>query len=436
MLYPVQKQPTCPRRNGESIGNDLFGSPDLEMTAILDTIASVLRVLKCRLYPNALQAHRLTEYINSSRHVFNQALEHRINAVRPDGNGINYQIQQKQLTLQRHADTGMSDLPCEVQRDGLRRVDSAFKNFFRRCKEGEKRKGFPRFKSANRYNSFTIPNCGNVVKDGRIRIRGIDKPIRCRGLQPFEREPRRITVKRKAGKWFARILIDDQLDAPPKRPIKRTVGIDMGLNHFLATSNGQFVDCPKHYRRLQPALRRAQRLLSRRKKGSNRRGRALLKVQRIHEKIADCRDDFTHKLSKKLVADYDFIAAENLNILGMVRSNLAKSILDAGWGQFLFRCGYKAESAGATFDQGNPAGTSQDCSQCGEPVPKDRSERIHRCKCGCVLDRDVNAARNVLNRALIRFSTPREVIVGTRTEGSASTIDTRHSQVVPLNCAD
>jgi putative transposase len=326
----------------------------------------------------------------------------------------------------------MNDLPCEVQRDGLRRVDLAFKNFFRRCCEGAKKKGFPRFKSASRYNSFTIPDCGNVVKNGRIRVSGIDKPIRCRGLQPNEHQPCRITIKRTAGKWFARILINDQIATPPKRPIKRAVGIDMGLNHFLATSDGAFVDCPKHYRRLQPNLRRAQKLLSRRKKGSNRRGRALLRVQRIHEKIANCRDDFTHKLSKQLVANHDFIAAEKLNIRGMVRSNLAKSILDAGWGIFLFRVAYKAEKAGATFVQENPAGTSQECSQCGATVLKSRSERTHRCMCGCLLDRDTNAALNVLNRALLRFSTPPEVIRGTREEGSASTAGANQSQVVPM----
>ena len=409
------------------------------MTPIPDTISAVLRVLKCRLYPTAIQAHRLTEYIDASRHVFNQALEHRINAVRPGGKGINYAVQQKQLTFQRKANPALAAMPCEIHRDGLRRVDSAFKHFFRRCREGAKRKGFPRFKGKNRYNSVTIPDCGSVVKDGRIKIRGIERPIRCRGLQSCEHEPRRLTIKRRAGQWFARILIDDQKQpppkrSPPKRPIRKSIGIDMGLNSFLTTSDGAHVECPKHYRRLTPRLRRAQRLLSRRTRGSGRWRRALLRVQRIHAKIADCRDDFTHKLSKRLVNDYDFIAAEKLNIRGMVRSNLAKSILDAGWGIFLFRCGYKAENAGAIFDQGNPAKTSIDCSGCGTAAPKTLSDRIHRCpNCGLTMDRDENAARNVLFRALQRISTPSEGIRGTRGEGSTSTIGASQSQAVPLN---
>jgi putative transposase len=405
------------------------------MTVASNTISPVLRTLLFRIYPNRDQVDRLNAYIDQSRHCYNQALEQRIHARKPNGKGIDYPTQQKQLTLQRKADPAMAATPLQVQRDGLRRLDAGFKNFFRRCREGAKRKGFPKFKSAARYNSFTLANGYNAVKDGRVSITGI-KPIRCRGLQPCDHKPRRITVTRRADKWFARILIDDQTTSVPKRPIKKTVGIDMGLNHFLATSDGKFIDCPKHYRRLQPALRRAQRLLSRRKKGSKRRGRALIRVQRIHQKIADCRDDFTHKLSKKLVAEHDFSAAEKLNIKGMVRSNLAKSILDAGWAMFLFRVAYKAANAGATFEQGNPAGTSQECSGCGESVPKSLSERVHRCKCGLVLDRDVNAARNVLFRALKRISTPGLVKVGTREEGSTSTSASVPSQAVPSIRAD
>jgi putative transposase len=384
------------------------------MISASDTISSVLKVLKCKLYPNARQSRHLAEYIEASRQTYNRALEHRIHAVKANGKGIDYNTQTKQLTLQRKVDPSIAAVPCEVERDGLRRVDAGFKNFFRRCKEGAKRKGFPRFKSRTRYNSFTDASASNCLKDGRVKIVGIERPIRCRGLQPGCHSPKRVTIKRIAGEWFARILIDDQQPTPSKRPIKRTVGIDMGLNHFLATSDGEFVDCPKHYRKLQPALRRAQRLVSRRKKGSNRRKLALLRVQRIHAKIANCRDDFTHKLSKKLVDNYDLIAAEKLNIRGMVRSNLAKSILDAGWGIFLFRCGYKALNARATFIQGNPAGTSQECSQCGQTVPKGLSVRIHECSCGLRIDRDVNAGRNVLFRALQKLSTLPEAIRDTR----------------------
>ena len=407
------------------------------MTVHFVTILDVLRAIKFRLYPNSAQSQRLSEYIESSRRIFNQALEHRIYAVRSDGKGIDYNTQQKQLTCQRGANTESASIPVQIQRDGLRRVDAAFKNFFRRCREGAKKKGFPRFKAKQRYNSFTIGNASNFAKDGRVKIVGIDRSIRCRGMQPINGKQKRLTVVRRAGKWFGRILLDNGRPSPAKRPIQSVIGIDMGLNSFLTTSDGGKVECPKHYRRLSPRLRRAQRLVSRRKKGSNRRQRAILRVQRIHAKIADCRDDFTHKLSKQLINQYDLIAAEKLNIKGMVRSKLAKSILDAAWGQFLFRCDYKAENAGGTFVQGNPSGTSIDCSECGEPVPKSLSDRIHRCACGAVMDRDVNAARNVLSRAIKRVLTPGAVCAGTRTEGSTTTNQhSAGSQVVPVNCAD
>jgi putative transposase len=388
-----------------NIGIDLLNSPELTCRLGFDIISAVLRAVKFRLYPNSEQSQRLTDYIDSSRGIFNRALEQRIYAIKENGKGIDYPAQQKQLTLQRRA--GMNEIPVDIQRDGLRRIDVAFKNFFRRCKEGAKKKGFPRFKSANRYNSFTAGNAADFAKDGRVKIPGIDRPIRCRGMQTITGKQKQLTIIRRAGKWFGRILVDDGQQPPVKKPIKSPIGIDMGLNSFLTTSAGDKIDCPRHYRRLSYRLRRAQRLFCRRKKGSKRRGRALLSLQRVHAKIADCRDDFTHKLSKEFVGKYDLIAAEKLNIRGMIRSNLAKSILDAGWGKFLFRIGYKAENAGATFIQGNPKNTSIDCSDCGTPVPKTLKDRVHCChNCGLTMDRDQNAARNVLKRATSSLSTP------------------------------
>jgi putative transposase len=372
------------------------------MIVASDTISSVLRALLFRLYPNRAQADCLTQYIDQSRHCYNKALEQRIHAVKSNGKGFSYNDQQAQLTKQRAIAGPMQDVPCDAQRDGLRRVDSAFKNFFRRCKEGARKKGFPRFKSASRFNSITLttaPSPSELIR-GRLQIPGIKKSIRTRGLQLTAAQPKRVTIIRRAGKWHARLLIDDHKPEPAKREIVKAVGIDVGLNAFIATSDGATIDCPKHYRRLQPKLRRAQKLVSRRVKGSKRRGRAILNVQRIHEKIENCRDDFLHKLSKQLVSDHDLIATEKLNIRGMVRSNLAKSILDAGWGRFNWMLHYKAECAGVTFIQVNPSMTSQECSQCDRIVPKGRGERVHSCECGCVLDRDVNAARNVLKRAI------------------------------------
>ncbi len=320
------------------------------------------RTVKFRLYPTVSQENSLSLYIESSRKVYNRAIEHRTYAQRPEGKSISYFDQQRQLTLQRKIDIGMSQIPVDVQRDGLRRADSGFNAFFRRCREGEKKKGFPRFKSKSQYNSFTLANPAEFFRNGGLRVDKIAKPIRVRGMPEITGKQKRLTIVRKSGKWYGRILVDIGVGAPQKRDIKTSVGIDMGLNSFLATSDGEHIQCPKEYRRLEPKLKRAQKLASRRKRGSNRHKKAQLVVQRIHQKIANRRDDFTHKLSKQLVEKYDLIAAEKLNICGMVRSKLAKSIFDASWGEFLCRVGYKAESAGATFVQGNPRRTSIDCS--------------------------------------------------------------------------
>jgi putative transposase len=403
-----------------------------------DTILSVLRVLKCRLYPNRAQADRLNAYIDQSRHCYNKALEQRIHAIKPNGKGIAYNDQQAQLTKQRAIAGPMQDVPCDAQRDGLRRVDSAFKNFFRRCKDGAKKKGFPRFKSSSRFNSITlttVPNPSELIR-GRLQITGISKSIRTRGLQLTAAQPKRMTVSRRAGKWHARLLVDDHKPEPAKREIIKAIGIDVGLNSFIATSDGAAVDCPKHYRRLQSRLRRAQKLMSRRVKGSNRRERSLLAVQRVHEKIENARDYFLHKLSKQLVADHELIATEKLNIRGMVRSNLAKSILDAGWGRFNWMLHYKAECAGVTFLQVNPSMTSQECSQCGRIVPKDRGERVHKCECGCVLDRDHNAARNVLKRAQIILNTGRGIAPENARGEPAPTAPAMASQAGSLSLVD
>jgi putative transposase len=311
------------------------------------------------------------------------------------------------LTGMRAKDERLRNTSVMVTRDAIRRVDLAFQSFFRRVKAKAKQVGYPRFKGEGRYNSFTIGDCGNVLKiQGRVRVSGVNGTIRCRGFQHKPGEIKRLTIKRSAGKWFTRILIEDGLPTPPKVPIVKSVGIDMGLDSFLTTSDGWKVDCPKHYRRLEGKLRNAGRHLSRCKRGSQRRQRALLRLQQVHATIDNCRDDFTHKLSKQIVEKYDLIAVEKLNIVSMVKKHskyrLSKSILDAGWGKFLFRTSYKAERAGKTFKQGDPRRTSQECSGCLTLVPKDLSVRIHECPfCGLVLDRDVNAARNILARATI-----------------------------------
>jgi putative transposase len=175
----------------------------------------------------------------------------------------------------------------------------------------------------------------------------------------------------------------------------------MGLKEFLTTADGETVAIPQHYRKAQKRLRVIQKRVSRRKKGSNRRQKAVKKLGRQHKKVADKRKDFHFKTANNLLKKYDVIAHEDLNIKGISRSRLSKSVHDAGWGNFLSILTNKAGNAGLLVIPVNPKNTSQDCSNCGAKVPKKLHERWHNCPhCGCSLDRDHNAAINIKNRAV------------------------------------
>jgi putative transposase len=231
-------------------------------------------------------------------------------------------------------------------------------------------------------------------------MRGIGR-IKLHLSRPVEGTVKTVTLKRDSrGDWW----VTFSCDSVPARPLPdtgRAVGVDLGLNVFLATSDGETVDNPRHLRTAEADLRRAQRRVSRRKRGGNRRRKAVRVLARKHRRVQDARRDFHFKTALDLVRRYDLIAVENLNIRGLARTRLAKSIGDAGWGQFLHALATKAESAGREVIAVDPRGTSQECSDCGATPDKRKtlSVRTHRCVCGLVLDRDVNAARNILARA-------------------------------------
>jgi putative transposase len=203
------------------------------------------------------------------------------------------------------------------------------------------------------------------------------------------------------GKWVVSFLVEVEPDDPlPKTGL--STGVDVGLKSLIALSNGEHVDNPRFFVHAEKALAKAQRKLSRVEKGSPERATALKVVHRVHERITNKRDDFVQKLSLKLVESYDVIAFEDLNIRGMVKNHcLAKHIADAAWNKLIITTSYKAEWAGKRVELVNPNRTSQICSGCGQVVQKDLSERVHRCYfCGLILDRDHNAAINILRLGL------------------------------------
>jgi len=354
----------------------------------------MVRTFEARLYPTPSQQEVLRDWMRSACRVYNCALELRKWAWQANRTQLSFYDLCAQLTdLRQEEEYGT--VPVDVHRDALRKLDRSYKAFFRRIKAGDKA-GFPRFKSARRWNSFEILDKGNYTQNGRIRIPKLGL-VSCRNLR-HDGPAKALRVVIRAGKWYAQLVVDDALQTPQKRVVNTSVGIDVGLSYFATLSDGSTIANPRYCRRAETRLTRAQRIVSRRKKGSNRRRKAALRVEKIHDRVRCLRHNFIHHITNDLVSRYDLITVENLNVKGLARTRLSKSILDAGWSTFTSTLSYKAESAGSTVVAVAPAFTSQDCSACGHRVKKALSEREHKCpNCGLVMDRDHNAALNILS---------------------------------------
>ncbi len=279
-------------------------------------------------------------------------------------------------------------------------VDKAFKAFFRRVRAGEK-PGYPRFKSRNRFHSFAFKQFGVGARldSRRLKLFGIGR-VGVRWHRPIEGKIKTVRIVHKAGRWYA-CFVCDVPDKPPLPKTGQTIGIDLGISALLTTSQGEKVEHPQFYRAAERKLRLLQRSLARKKKGGQNRRKALLRVQRQHEHVKNQRSDFAHKLSYTLVQHFDLIACEDLKISNMVRNHhLSKSILDAGWGIFKQLLTNKAVDAGRQVAFVDPAYTSRCCSKCGTLFQDfDLATRWVECACGLSLDRDHNAAINILKRA-------------------------------------
>ncbi|NEQ76171.1 MAG: transposase [Okeania sp. SIO2C9] len=302
----------------------------------------------------------------------------------------------------------------QVLQDCTKRVKLAFDRWFKADKNGDKL-GKPRFKRKGRYRSFCYPqikqdciegNKINLPKIGKVKL------IQHRPI-PEGFQIQTVTISRKADGYYVTLSLEDksvpQFTTEVKPTSENTLGIDMGLKDFLVTSNGESVPIPQYYRSSQKRLKTLQKPLSRKKKGSKRCLKALLAVAKQHKKVADKRKDFHFKTANELLSKAEVIAHENLNIKGLAKTRLSKSINDAGWDQFLSILAVKAVSAAPPEEANagqktiavNPKNTSQDCSNCGEKVPKELDIRTHSCPhCGILIDRDLNAAINIKNRAV------------------------------------
>jgi putative transposase len=378
------------------------------------------KTYKYRIYPTKGQESILIEWLNTCRILYNQSLSERKEAYECDKTSINYYDQANALREAKKTNEWLKNVHSQVLQDVLKRLDKSFQNFFRRVKNGEK-PGYPRFKSEDRFNSFTFPQSGFKIKEGRLILSkiGAITLIQHRKI-PEEGIIKTCAIKRDVAQWYVTFVVELPDVERGKGEIKSIVGIDLGLNKIATLSNGEKIDNPRWLRESERKLAKEQRKLSRKKKGSNNRKKQKTVVATVHRKIRNQRSDFHHKISKKLVADYDLIVFEDLKVKNMVKNKyLAKSISDAGWNELVSFVSYKAVEAGKVVELVNPNGTSQLCSSCGMEVKKSLAVRIHRCPyCGLVMNRDENAALNILNRGLEKIGqelpkyTPVEILAG------------------------
>jgi putative transposase len=348
-----------------------------------------------RLYVNKTQSDKLDNLLRLARQLYNAALQQRRDAWKYQHKSLNYYDQANQLKEVRNEIPEFAQLNFSATQDMLRRLDKSFKAFFRRVKSGDKA-GFPRFKGRNRFDSITFPTYGDgiKIKGGRLYVQNVGL-LKIKIHRVLEGEINTVTIKRECGKWY--VVFSNTVEIKPLPVSDRTVGIDVGLESFAVTSDGEYIENPRYLREAEAVLRVAQRSVSRKKKGGSNRRKAIRLLAKKHLRIKRQRADFAHKVADNLVKNYGRIAVEDLRIKNMVRNHhLAHSISDAGWGQFLNILSYKAEYAGREFVQVNPNGTSQICSGCGATVKKSLSTRVHNCPaCGLSLNRDFNAALNI-----------------------------------------
>ena len=386
------------------------------------------RSYKFLLRPTCKQVTALEACLEDTRQLYNAALEERREAWRMGRHRVNYYTQAAQLKDIRKADPeryGRWAFQCE--RAAIRRLDHAFQDFFRRVKAGGK-PGYPRFKGRGWWDSLECPAGYGARWDSqphptmiRVHLKGVGH-VRVHQHRPVEGTVKTVTVKREGRRWYVALACDDV----PARPLPATgapAGIDMGVTHFLTTSDGTHVPNPRPLTAAADRLADAQRSLARKKRGSKRRRKAVTRVAALYGKVRRTRLDHAHKTALALVRDYDVIVHEALQVANMTRrpeprpvgdgtyelngaaakAGLNRSINDAGWGIFLRAIADKAESAGRAVIAVNPRHTSQRCAQCGHVASGNRVIQAEfRClSCGHEDHADTNAARNILKAGLV-----------------------------------
>lgn len=289
-------------------------------------------------------------------------------------------------------------LPANIQRWTLRRLDEAYKGFYRRLKSKGEKAGFPRFRGKSRWSSFGFAEfSGIILLDNRLYFKSMPAGLRMHLHRPLpDGKPLCCTFTQDAKGWFVCLQYCVSRQTLPKA--YKQIGLDVGLTHLATLSTGETIPNVRVARRAEREMRRRQRALSRCKKGSKSRTKVRRSLTRFHTKITNMRRTYLHQFSMRLVRENDLIAIENLNVKGLAGSMLAKDVRDASWTTLRQFIAYKAAYAGRTMVAVDPKHTSQTCPECGQVAKKTLKQRTHECDCGCILDRDHAAALVILQR--------------------------------------
>jgi putative transposase len=358
-----------------------------------------LKTFKYRLYPTPAQERQMFQVLNVCRHWYNMCLAERKYTYALEGRSVSKSEQERTAIQYRKTFSQAQIVFSQTMQTVCADLDKAFQAFFRRVKAGEK-PGYPRFKGRHHFHSFAFKQFGAGARlDGRrLKLYGIGR-VPVRWHRPLEGQVKTVRIIYKAGCWYAAFACEIAAPQPLART-GRVVGVDVGISALATLSDGVKIENPNYYRAAQKKLRALQRQLARCQHGSKNRRKMLLRVQRQQEHVAHQRKDYLEKLCSELIAYCDRIALEKLRIINIVRNrHLSKSILDSGWGFFAERLRVKAESAGRDIRFVDPSHTSKCCSKCGAVFADfDLSTRWVECECGLSLDRDHNAALNILKR--------------------------------------
>lgn len=368
----------------------------------------MLRTFKYRIYPNKKQKVVIDKTLDLCRTLYNLALEQRIFAYTRQKKNISKFDQYIQLVELKKEFPIFSEVHSQVLRSPLDRLDKAYQNFFRRVSKKEN-PGFPRFKSENRFNSFTflLYKKLNVVKN-KIHLSKIGD-VKIVYHRQIEGTTKMLSVIKEIDNYYVSIICKVEKKEQKKIVISRNkiVGIDLGLTHFATLSNNEIIANPRYLKKSSSKLRRQQRSLSKRKyKSINRRKQKKI-IGRIHNKIRNQRRDFLHKLSKKLVSKYDLIAFEDLNIKQLLSKkvrNINRGINDVAWRQFINYCTYKAEDAGKHLILVDAKNTTKECSKCHYAMKLPLWVREYNCpRCGLKISRDLNSSFNIKDRGVDQY---------------------------------